>query len=166
MQCHKKIFCWNHTFSFFPRVPYSVSGFYFMYNIRQDAGIRTRVAATAARFAINELHTSLQTDNCELRSMPRIFQGLRVRWNKYILNNSYNFVPKYFTTGTYKALAICRTPLEKKPGTSYSTRQAVRYQDQQCCGSASFLYGYGSRIWTNSLRIRIKKDWVPGKSYK
>ena len=48
MQCHKKIFCWNHTFSFFPRVPYSVSGFYFMYNIRQDAGIRTRVAATAA----------------------------------------------------------------------------------------------------------------------
>ena len=33
--------------------------FYFMYNIWQDAGIRTRVAATAARCATNELHTSL-----------------------------------------------------------------------------------------------------------
>ena len=47
---------------FGPRVkegPLSVPSFYFMYNIRQDAGIRTRVAATAARFATNELHTSL-----------------------------------------------------------------------------------------------------------
>ena len=32
--------------------------FYFMYNIWQDAGKRTRVAATAARCATNELHTS------------------------------------------------------------------------------------------------------------
>ena len=33
--------------------------FYFMYNIWQDAGNRTRVAANAARCATNELHTSL-----------------------------------------------------------------------------------------------------------
>ena len=32
-----------------------------MYNIWQDAGIRTRVAATATRCATNELHTSLIT---------------------------------------------------------------------------------------------------------
>ena len=38
--------------------PLSVPGFYFMYNIWQDAGIRTRVAATAARCAANELYTS------------------------------------------------------------------------------------------------------------
>ena len=31
--------------------------FYFMDNIWQDAGIRTQVAATAARCATNELHT-------------------------------------------------------------------------------------------------------------
>ena len=37
--------------------PLSVPGFYFMYNIWQDAGIRTRVAATAARCAANELYT-------------------------------------------------------------------------------------------------------------
>ena len=36
-------------------------GFYFMFNIWQDAGNRTRVAATAARCATNELHTSLFT---------------------------------------------------------------------------------------------------------
>ena len=34
-------------------------GFYFMYNIWQDAGIRTRIAATAARYATNKVHTSL-----------------------------------------------------------------------------------------------------------
>ena len=33
--------------------------FYFMYNFWQDAGNRTRVAATASRCATNELHTSL-----------------------------------------------------------------------------------------------------------
>ena len=33
--------------------------FYLMYNIWQDAGNRTRFAATAARCATNELHTSL-----------------------------------------------------------------------------------------------------------
>ena len=32
---------------------------YFMYNIWQDAGIQTPVAATAARCAPNELHTSI-----------------------------------------------------------------------------------------------------------
>ena len=32
-------------------------GFYFMYNIWQDAGIQTRVAATAARCATHELQT-------------------------------------------------------------------------------------------------------------
>ena len=37
--------------------PLSVPGFYFMYNFWQDAGIRTRVAATAARCAANELYT-------------------------------------------------------------------------------------------------------------
>ena len=37
----------------------SVPGFYFLFNIWQDAAIRTRVAATAARCATNELHTSL-----------------------------------------------------------------------------------------------------------
>ena len=44
-----------------PRVkegPFSVV-YYFMVNIRQDAGIRTRYSNTAARFATNELHTSL-----------------------------------------------------------------------------------------------------------
>ena len=35
--------------------------FYFMYSIWQDAGIRTRVAATAARCVTNELHTSLMS---------------------------------------------------------------------------------------------------------
>ena len=47
---------------FIPRVkkgPLSVLGFYSMYNIWQDAGIRTRLAETAARCATNELHTSL-----------------------------------------------------------------------------------------------------------
>ena len=39
------------------RTPFLV--FSFIYNIWQDAGIRTRVAATAARCATNELHTSL-----------------------------------------------------------------------------------------------------------
>ena len=39
--------------------PLSVPSFYFMYNIWQDAGIQTRVAAFAARCATNELHTSL-----------------------------------------------------------------------------------------------------------
>ena len=34
--------------------------FYFMYNIRQDAGNRSRVPATAARCATIELHTSLR----------------------------------------------------------------------------------------------------------
>ena len=51
------------VFSFFvPKVkedPFSVSSFYFMYNILKDAGIRTRVAATTAKCAANELHTSL-----------------------------------------------------------------------------------------------------------
>ena len=41
--------------------PPSVLGFNFMYiQYRQDAGIRTRDAATAARCATNELHTSLK----------------------------------------------------------------------------------------------------------
>ena len=47
---------------FVPRVkegPLSIPDFYFMYNIWQDAGIRTRVAANAAKCATNELHTSL-----------------------------------------------------------------------------------------------------------
>ena len=35
-----------------------------MYNIWQDAGIRTRVAATAASWATNELHTSLRYRIC------------------------------------------------------------------------------------------------------
>ena len=48
---------------FVPWFPFSVLGFllYCMYNIWQDAGIRTRVAATAARCATNELHTSLMS---------------------------------------------------------------------------------------------------------
>ena len=49
---------------FVPRVkegPISVPSFYFMYSIWQDAGIRTLVAATAARFSTNELHTSLRS---------------------------------------------------------------------------------------------------------
>ena len=49
--------------SFDPRIkegPLSVLGFNFMYiQYRQDAGIRTRDAATAARCATNELHTFL-----------------------------------------------------------------------------------------------------------
>ena len=40
--------------------PLSVPGLYFMYNVWQDAGIRTQVATTAARCATNELHTSHQ----------------------------------------------------------------------------------------------------------
>ena len=44
---------------FVPRVPYSVLGIYFMYIIWQDAGIRTRFAATAARCATNELYTHI-----------------------------------------------------------------------------------------------------------
>ena len=51
----------NFYFVFCPKVkqgPLSVPGFYFMFNIWQDAGIRTRVAATAAKCATNELHTS------------------------------------------------------------------------------------------------------------
>ena len=47
---------------FIPKVkegPLSVTSFYFKYRMRQDTGIRTRVAATAARWATNELHTSL-----------------------------------------------------------------------------------------------------------
>ena len=39
--------------------PLSPRVFYFMYNVWQDAGKRTRVAATIARCATNELHTSL-----------------------------------------------------------------------------------------------------------
>ena len=31
-----------------------------VYNIWQDAGIRTRVASTAAKFTTNEVHTSLK----------------------------------------------------------------------------------------------------------
>ena len=31
----------------------------FMYSIWQDAGVRTRVAATASRYATNELHTHI-----------------------------------------------------------------------------------------------------------
>ena len=53
-----------------PRVmegPLSSPSFYFMYSIWQDAGIRTRVAATAARFATNELHTSLKMFELRLR---------------------------------------------------------------------------------------------------
>ena len=55
---------------FVPRVkegPLSVQSFYFYYDdlyrysIWQDAGIRTRVAATAARCATNELHTPLMS---------------------------------------------------------------------------------------------------------
>ena len=53
----------NSLLIFFPRFPYSTPSrdFYFMYNIWQekDAGIRTRVAASAAWCATNELHTSL-----------------------------------------------------------------------------------------------------------
>ena len=41
---------------FVPRVPFSIPGLYFIYYIRQDTAIRTRVAATAARCATNELH--------------------------------------------------------------------------------------------------------------
>ena len=41
---------------FVPRVPFSVPILYFNYNIWQDAAIQTRVAATAARCATNELH--------------------------------------------------------------------------------------------------------------
>ena len=37
--------------------PLSVPGFTFMYNIWKDAGIRTQVAATAARWPTYELHT-------------------------------------------------------------------------------------------------------------
>ena len=48
-----------------PWFPFSVLGFllYCMYDIWQDAGIRTQVAATAARCATNdnELHTSLMS---------------------------------------------------------------------------------------------------------
>ena len=39
--------------------PLSVPGFTFMYNIWKDAGIRTQVAATAARWPTYELHTLL-----------------------------------------------------------------------------------------------------------
>ena len=39
--------------------------FYFMYDICQDAGIRTRAAATAAMWATNELHTSLKDQDQE-----------------------------------------------------------------------------------------------------
>ena len=48
---------------FVPRVPYSVPGLYVMYNIWQDAGIRTRVAAIlqpgvlTVQCATNDLHT-------------------------------------------------------------------------------------------------------------
>ena len=54
----------NFFFStlFVPRIkegPLFVPSLNFIYSIWQDAGIRTRVAATAARCATNELHTSL-----------------------------------------------------------------------------------------------------------
>ena len=37
--------------------PLSFRGLHFLYNVWQDAGIRTLFAATAARCATNELHT-------------------------------------------------------------------------------------------------------------
>ena len=52
--------------------------FYLLYNICQDAGNRTRVAATAARCAINELHTSL---------------GILSRFKGFFLSKS-SFFPK------------------------------------------------------------------------
>ena len=57
---------------FVPRVPYSVPEIYFMYINWQDAGIRTRFAATAARCATNELHTSLSATHIpsELHMLP------------------------------------------------------------------------------------------------
>ena len=54
----KKIF--NLFYYFCSQGPVLRPGFlyrYFLYNIQQDAGIRTRVAATAARSATNEQHT-------------------------------------------------------------------------------------------------------------
>ena len=51
-----KLYCPAFTF---PGSRTPLPGFYFSYNIWQDAGIRTRVAETAARCATIELHTSL-----------------------------------------------------------------------------------------------------------
>ena len=56
----REIFCFYTLFV--PRIkegPLFVPSLNFIYSIWQDAGIRTRVAATAVRCATNELHTSL-----------------------------------------------------------------------------------------------------------
>ena len=59
-----RVFFFFFFFCLFPgfrRVRSPLRNFYFMYNIWQDARNRTRIAATAARCATNELHTSLST---------------------------------------------------------------------------------------------------------
>ena len=59
---------------FVPRFPYSVPDF-LLYNIWQDIGIRPRIAATAARSATNELHTSLTTNITKLILILEFFFG-------------------------------------------------------------------------------------------
>ena len=58
--------------------PLSPRDFYFVYNIWQNAGNRTRIAATAARCATNELHTSIPVSNDNLNLKP-INNGRRFR---------------------------------------------------------------------------------------
>ena len=59
--------------SFCSQAPELRPGFIYtlhMYNIWQDAGNRTRVAASAARCATNELHTSLNELHTSQPSQP------------------------------------------------------------------------------------------------
>ena len=46
--------------------------------------------------------------------------------------------------------------LEQKPGPEISKMGGSGNPGRQCCGSVSFWYRSGSRIWKNLLRIRIR----------
>ena len=72
----------------FSRVRSPSRVFYFMYYIWQYAGIRTRVAATAARCAINELHTFLM-------SCTHLYELHLSLWAQHIPNELHTSLMSY-----------------------------------------------------------------------
>ena len=70
---------------FVTRVPYTPSRVLnYLYNIWQDAGIWTRVAAPAARCATNELHTSLKV--FKEKKFYFVLYWVKCTKNKYIFS--------------------------------------------------------------------------------
>ena len=97
--CKKNINFWGpcdvkKTF-FIPRVPYSVLGFYFMHNIWHNAGIWTRVAATAffkiENFAVcarGQIRQFLELNSLKYTWSAEMFRFSKIA-KKFCITQSY-----------------------------------------------------------------------------